>query len=147
MINPIATYTLVYNLYMVPGCRDGKLGLGFLMNKESSPSMWSSTHCTIVITLFKNKLNRLKQLMKEHYLHIAPENIALRAQPKRSCLVLTQKNNCKLQVHNSSYTSPVLILFSGPTMIQYSTNSTLQSSPQKRGSHTSTFVLCKSSYQ
>ena len=52
-------------------------GLSFSMNKVLSRSMRSSTLKDTYRTM-PDKVKRLNHLMEAHYLHIAPENIALR---------------------------------------------------------------------
>ena len=72
--------------HMVPWLQRWKVGFG-LLDEQGAESIHAKFN-----TLKDNfrtipdKLNRLQQLMKAHYLHIAPENIALRPPVKKKKL-------------------------------------------------------------
>ena len=69
--------------HLVPWLRRWKVGFGLLgeQGAESIHAYFNSlkrTYCGI-----PDKLKRLKQIMTEHHLHIAPDNIAVRPEIKR----------------------------------------------------------------
>ena len=72
--------------HMIPWLQKCKVGFGLLdeQGAESIHAKFNTLKSSY--RTMPDKVERLKQLMKEHYLHIAPENIALRPPIKKKKL-------------------------------------------------------------